>query len=197
MHWKQNQTKASATWGFDLLPVEIEVDGSILTFPAGWQLEKLDDWPEQSTLTQPPFYAKGCDLVAMKEGTLWLIEVKDYTYQGAKVPANLAETVGLKIFHSLAVLHSVARWGDGPRKTFSKNALNCDDARVCLALELPDGGRRLIGVSTPLAGIFDKLKKVTRKLRVYRPVISNSHQLNGVPWNIKRNPETRGIHADR
>ncbi|MCK9872216.1 MULTISPECIES: cysteine--tRNA ligase [Nocardiopsis] len=179
------------------MPVEVEVDGSFFLFPDGWELEKLDEWPEQRKATQSPFHSKGCDLVAMKDGTLWLIEVKDYTYPGAGVPDDLAEKVGLKFFHSLAVLHMVARWGQGSRRDFSLAALAFPEARVCLAVELPDGGRRLIGVATPLAGLKDKLGRVTKKLNVHRPVVSNSHMMNGVPWEVRRNPATRRGRVDR
>lgn len=177
--------------------VEAEVDGSFFTFPDGWELEKLDEWREQQKVTQPPFHSKGCDLVAMRDTTLWLIEAKDYTYPGAKVPDDLADKVGLKVFHSLAILHAVARWGVGSRQEFSVRALACQEARVCLAVELPDRGRRMIGVATPLANLKNELKRVTRKLNVHRPVVSNSHMMNGVPWKIRRDPRTRDKHADR
>ncbi|XKK41606.1 hypothetical protein HFP72_15640 [Nocardiopsis sp. ARC36] len=179
------------------MTVESEVDGSLFIFPDGWELEKLDEWPEQRKMTQAPFHSKGCDLVAMKDGNLWLIEAKDYTYAGAKVPEDLAEKVGLKFFHSLAVLHTVARWGQGSRQKFSEQALSCRQAHVCLAVELPDGGRRLMGIEKPLAEIKTKIKHVTRKMNVHRPIISNSHQSNNVPWHIRRNPEARIRHIDR
>jgi hypothetical protein len=179
------------------VPVECEVDGSFFVFPDGWELEKLDEWAEQKRMTQAPFHSKGCDLVAMSDGALWLIEAKDYTYAGARVPDDLADQVGLKIFHSLAVLHTVARWGEGERQKFSSKALACQSAHVCLAVELPDGGRRLMGLARPLADLKTQLKRVTRKLNVHRPVVSNSHQLTNVPWEIRRNPEARSRHTDR
>ena len=148
-------------------------------------------------MTQAPFCSKGCDLVAMKDGALWLIEAKDYTYTGAKVPHDLADKVGLKIFHSLAVLHTVAHWGEGDHQKFSAKALACRSARVCLAVELPDGGRRLIGLEKPLAEMKSQLKRVTRKMNVHQPVVSNSRQLNNVPWQVRRNPEVRRKHTDR
>ncbi|SHJ91764.1 hypothetical protein SAMN05421803_111101 [Nocardiopsis flavescens] len=179
------------------MPVEVQVDGSFFTFSDGWELEKLDEWPAQKLATQAPFHSKGCDLVALKDGELWLIEAKDYTYPGARVPDDLTDKVGLKFFHSLALLHVVARWGEGSHREYSLKALACRRARVCLAVELPDGGRRLIGVATPLAGLQDKLKRVTRKLRIHHPVVSNSHRTNGVPWEVRRDPGTRGRHSDR
>ncbi|GAB3251755.1 cysteine--tRNA ligase [Arthrobacter pigmenti] len=177
--------------------VEIDVDGSFFTFPDGWHVEKFDEWNEQSKLTRRPFESKGCDLVAFGSGHLWLVEAKDYSYPGASVPDDLAEQVGLKVFHTLAILHAVAHWGDGVRREFSRNALRAQDANVCLAVELPDKGRRLLGVETPLANLKDKLKKVTRLLDVHHPVVSNSFVSGNVPWHIRRNPETRSIHADR
>ncbi|WP_306368991.1 hypothetical protein [Nocardiopsis sp. CC223A] len=177
--------------------MEVEIDGSFFVFPEGWELERSDEWPEQRRATPSPFHSKGCGLVSVKDGTLWLIEVKDYTYPGAEVPDDLAEKVGLKFFRSLAVLHMAARWGQGSRREFSLAALACPEARVRLAVEPPDGGRRLIGVATPLAGLKDRLRRVTKKLNVHRPVVGDSHLMNGVPWEIRRNPETRDAHTDR
>ena len=176
---------------------EYEVDGSIFAFPEGWMVEKLDEWPEQTRLTPDPFNSKGCDLVALQADTLWLVEAKDYTYPGARVPADLARQVSIKVFHSLAVLHAAARWGDGQNKTFSAKALTVREARVCLAVELPDGGRKLQEVATPLAALLTELKKAIKPLGVHRPLVSNSHLLNGVPWVVRRDPGTRSRHLDR
>jgi len=180
-----------------MAPVSTVVDGSVFTFPSGWQITKIDEWPEQKKLTSPPFHSKGCDLIAMDGDVLWLIEAKDYTYPGASAPDDLAEVVGVKAFHSLAVLHAVARWGSAPNQQFSEKALQCREARICLAVELPDGGRKLMALATPLAALSLKLRKITRRMNVHRPIVSNSHQPNGVPWTISRDPATRGRHLDR
>lgn len=179
------------------MSMEIEVDGSIFTFPDGWELEKIDEWREQRKLNGRPFHSKGCDVVAISGTDMWLIEVKDYTFPGASVPDDLAETVGLKVFHSLAVLHSTARWGDGAHQEFATRALACTTARVCLAVELPDGGRKLLTVATPLSNLKSALKPVMKKLNVHRPVVSNSHLPGDVPWTVRRDPATRQRHADR
>ena len=52
-------------------------------------------------------------------------------------------------------------------------------------------------LAKPLAELKSRLKQVTRKMNVYHPVVSNSFQLNDVPWEIRRNPETRSKHTDR
>lgn len=180
------------------MAVELEVDGSYFEFREGWAVEKLDDWPEQRRLTRHPFKSKGCDLAAINDGNLWLIEVNDYTYAGAAVPDDLENTVGMKVFHSLAILHSVARWGQGEHRDFSISALQARNARVCLAVELQDGGRKLLAIEKPLADLRARLNKALRPLGLtQRPVVSNSHLLNGVPWQVRRDPATRPIHRDR
>lgn len=176
---------------------EVEVDGSFFIFEDGWQVEKIDEWSEQNKLTGQPFNSKGCDLVAVNGNDLWFIEAKDYTYPGASVPDNLAETVGVKMFHSLAVLHATAKWGNGDHAEFSSRSLNCSNAKICLAVELPHGGRRMMGVEKPLADLKDGLKAVTRKLMVTKPTVSNSFVPSGVPWTVRRDPSTRGRHSDR
>lgn len=179
------------------MPTEVLVDGSYFTFASGWEVQKLDEWPEQAKLTAVPFQAKACDLVALRDGELWLVEAKDYTYEAAVVPKDLAQIVGLKVFSSLAILHAVARWGSGERQEFCERALAVDEARVCLAVELPDGGRKLQGVERPLAELKSALRPVMKKLNVHRPVISNRHFMDGVPWTIRRDPSTRARRADR
>lgn len=106
------------------MAVEIEVDKSFFTFSDGWVVEKPDEWTEQKKLTGAPFHAKGCDVAALDpvERELWLIEAKDCTYSGAKVPDDLADKVGLKILHTLAILHAVAHWGSSDHQTFSRQA---------------------------------------------------------------------------
>ena len=179
------------------MPAELRVDGSYFGFDDDGEVHKLDEWPEQAKLTAEPFQAKACDLVALRDGVLWLVEAKDYTYEAAPVPKDLARTMGLKVFSSLAIPHAVARWGDGERQEFSRRALMVGEARVCLAVELPDGGRKLQGVQQPLAHLKSVLVPVMKKLNVHRPVISNRHLMNDVPWTIRRDPETRARHVDR
>ena len=91
------------------MPVECEVDGSFFVFPDGWELEKLDEWAEQKRKTQPPLHSKGCDLVAMKDGVLWLVEAKDYTYAGREFLGTWPRKSGSRSFtHWLSCTRSPA-----------------------------------------------------------------------------------------
>lgn len=174
------------------------VDGSYFTFPSGWEVHKVDEWPEQRDLTSKPFEAKACDLVACHGSEVWFVEVKDYTYETVSPPRDLAASVGLKIFHTLGMMESVALWGAEPeRRDFCRRALAARSASACLAIELRHGGKKLFGIETQLMTWYDSLRKVTKKLNIHHPVISNSHQMGGVPWRIRRDPERRHLHSDR
>mgnify|MGYP001319082568 CR=1 FL=1 len=179
------------------MSVSLEVDGSVFTFPAGWEVEKVDTWPEQASLTKPPFTAKACDFVAMQGDTLWLVEAKDYTYPGSSPPQDLPKTVALKVFHTLATLSVIARWGTGGRRSFSARTLQVPDVKVCLAVELKDGGRKLIAIETVLTTLQQQLKRTLRAFGPVRPVVSNSHRMGPVPWEVSRDPSTRIRHQDR
>src|SRR5690625_1663280 len=112
------------------MTTDVEVDGSFFAFPTGWKVAKVDEWSEQTRVTKKPFFAKGCDVVAVHDGTAWLIEAKDYTYPGAAVPSDLHEEVGKKVWDTLSLLYAVARWGHGERQTFSQRALGSRDLHV-------------------------------------------------------------------
>lgn len=180
------------------MAVESLVDGSYFTFEDGWEVEKIDEWVEyKGKLDIPPYSARCCDIAAFKDGELWLVEFKDYTYVGASIPHDLAESVGKKVFGSLALLHAVARWGHSEHADFSRRTLTVEKIHVAVAVELPDGGRGLMKVERPLSDIRDKIKPVLKRLGVNRPVVTNSKLPNNVPWTIRRDPDTRARHTDR
>jgi hypothetical protein len=154
-----------------------------------------------------PFPIGACDLVALNQDTLWLIEVKDYTYPGGPklTWSELAETFSKKVFHSLAILNTVAHWGTGANKEFSRQTLSSTQANICLAVELQNPKRRLLDINSVLADIKREIDPLARKMLVAHPKISNSFlsrqciesgSPNPVPWAVERDPETRDIHAE-
>lgn len=174
----------------------------IFAFDGGWEVEKFDEWPEHKALNRFPYHAKGCDFVAHDGRHLWLVEVKDYTRDARTAPPDLPQEVGVKAFHTLATIHAVARWGLDPHREFCTRALACTELSLCLSVELPDKGRKLMGVAKPLADLKDELARVTRPLGCHRPVVTaallTSHtHARGVPWKAHRDPATRHRHHDR
>lgn len=176
---------------------EVEVDGSFFAFSDGWLVEKVDEWREQHRVTGEPFRAKCCDIVALHDGVVWLVEAKDYTYPGARVPSDLHSTVAKKMWDTLALMHAVAQWGSGDHREFSRQVLDSDELMACLAMELPDGGLRYRGVAKPLADVLQELKRTTRPMGLTKPVVSNSFMPASVPWTVRRDPSRRVLHRDR
>lgn len=176
---------------------DVWVDGSIFSFPAGWEVEKFDEWPGYRKVAKHPLNAKGCDLIAINAERAWLIEVKDYTYLDARIPGDLSAQVGRKYFDTLATVHALANWDRGDHGDFSRKFLKCETVKASLVIELPDGGRRFDALNPALMGIYDDLKRVTKKIGITNPVISNSYVAGSVPWGIRRDPDTRERHIDR
>lgn len=73
----------------------LNVDGTIFEFPKHWRVSIFDEW-EQFKRPASELHLKGCDIVAFDGETLWLIEVKDYTYLDASIPKDLTQIVGRK-----------------------------------------------------------------------------------------------------
>ena len=66
---------------------ELDVDGAIFCFPDDWEASKFDEWSYfrsvMSRIVDPLGRAShGCDVVALHDGDLWLIEAKDYSHPG-------------------------------------------------------------------------------------------------------------------
>ena len=66
---------------------ELDVDGAVFCFPDGWEASKFDEWTYfrsvMSRIVDPLGRAShGCDVVALHDGDLWLIEAKDYSHPG-------------------------------------------------------------------------------------------------------------------
>lgn len=61
---------------------ELLVDGTFFTFPPNWQTEIFDEWPQYKRATGE-LELRGCDVLALDGQDLWIIEMKDYTYDGA------------------------------------------------------------------------------------------------------------------
>jgi len=66
---------------------ELDVDGAVFCFPDDWEASKFDEWAYfrsvMSRIVDPLGRAShGCDVVALHDGDLWLIEAKDYSHPG-------------------------------------------------------------------------------------------------------------------
>ena len=182
------------------MTIEIEVDGSHFLFSDEWTVSKLDEWSSHVRAASSVISAKACDLLAVSDSAIWLIEAKDYSYAGAAVPKSLPDDMNLKLWHSLALIHSQARWGDGEEQKISQRAIAARDLGFALSIELPTRGRPDLTIPKALAGIMSNLKpKMRAQGMKFKPVISNSfvNASSSLPWTVRRNPAKRSFHTDR
>lgn len=179
----------------------IRSDKSVYHFDSGWEVSIFDEWKQFKKLNSEPFHSKGCDLVALKGESLWLVEAKDYCYETAHPqpkPGELARAFAQKIVGTLHTLMVVAKWSSGENAEFAQRALRCTEIKICLAIEIPTHKRGKKNVAVALAGLRQEIAKVTQKFGVKKPVISNSLvNSGGVPWVRKQDPEFRHIRLEK
>lgn len=171
----------------------ISIDGTNFAFPADWRILPFDD--TQGFKTASGQGIKGCDLVAIHGRTLWLIEVKDYTYPEATIPPELAKMVCQKVNGTLGLLHSWARNKSSSEVLdFARDALGVSELRAALHIELPPRDPTLL--AQPLATHKDRLLAAgKRSLRIDKwEVTSTLLPSPNTPWKSMRDPATRHRH---
>lgn len=175
------------------MPNEISIDGTFFAFPDDWRILPFDDTREFRTASGQGI--KGCDVVAIDGRTLWLIEVKDYTYPEATIPPNLATMVCQKVNGTLGLLHSWSRNESSSEVLdFARASLRASELRVALHIELRPRDPTLL--AQPLATHKDRLRAAGRRpLRIDRwEVTSTLLPSPNTPWTSQRDPDTRDHH---
>jgi hypothetical protein len=118
------------------------VDGLTLTMPDDWWVWKYDD----SSFHRNQFQSfaggsKAMDAVALAaDGTLWLIEVKDYRQHRRSKPGSVFAEVAAKAQATLAGLGVArVRANDLGERDFARQAMGCTQIRV--ALQIAQSGK--------------------------------------------------------
>ena len=117
-----------------------EVDGLRLTMPAGWWVWKYDD----SSFHRHQFQnfaggSKAMDAVALADdGTLWLIEIKNYLRHKRTKPGSVFAEVAAKARSTLAGLATArVRANNQADKDKASAAMKCRQVRVALQMIQP------------------------------------------------------------
>lgn len=139
--------------------------------------EKYDDWRHyRGVFNSACDSSKAVDFVVSKEGTLWLIEVKDYRAHIRTKPSDLADEVMLKVRDTMAGLVSAAFVGaDAHENKTSRSALEKNRLKVVLHLEQPSKPSRLHPVSVKPADILMKLKQKLRFADCHPTVVDRAN----------------------
>ena len=154
--------------------------------------------------------SSGVDIIALHESTLWLIEIKDYYRLGLEPNAqsideklsDLPYLIARKIRDSLAGLVSAKFKAEKQEeKDFSRLALNCNEIKIVLHIEMPSIISKLYPSSSDLANLLKdkfKLSEFTKNFAncYAEPIFTNiSHinnpQLRNVPWSVSTGTEQK------
>ena len=164
-----------------------DVDGMRLTMPAGWWVWKYDD----SSFHRNQFQSlaggsKAMDAVALaSDGTLWLIELKDYRINRRSKPSSVYEEVAAKARATLAGL-CVARVkaNDPQEQRWAQDASDCLQIRIALQLAQRGQPSKLFPHVVDPADARDKLRKVLRPVdpRALCAVGDIATQNATLPW---------------
>lgn len=154
--------------------------------------------------------SSGVDIIALHESTLWLTEIKDYYRLGLEPNAqsideklsDLPYLIARKIRDSLAGLVSAKfKAAKQEEKDFSRLALDCNEIKIVLHIEMPSIRSKLYPSSSDLANLLKdkfKLSEFTKNFAncYAEPIFTNiSHinnpQLRNVPWSVSTGTEQK------
>jgi len=165
-----------------------DVDGQRLTMPDGWWIWKYDD----STFHRNQFQgfaggSKAVDAVALSsDGTLWLIEVKDYRQHRRTKPSSVFAEVAAKVRATLAGL-AVARTkaNDPDERNLAAQAMQCLNLRVALQLTQPNRPSRLFPQVIDPQDARDKMRRELRAVDAHPLCMSSATQIANAPWQTE------------
>lgn len=177
---------------------EWNIDGTLFSFPDDWRIEVFDEWPQYKKAASE-LGLRGCDVLCLDDTTLWIVEMKDYTYPGASQPSDLDRIVGEKAAGTMALLYALQR--NPSESDAQKFARACKDVtRIHLAMhiEVKDGGRKAKQVGPLLMPLKNKLRKMQMALGISKSFVTSTHAPNSaVGWTSRRDPDGRQLHLDR
>lgn len=173
------------------MTVDIYCDGNVFSFAPEWVVRAYDEEPDFQAISGCPFAPKACDIVALRQNELYLIEAKDYDYPTAVMPTDLSDVVARKAFDTLAGLSAFSRCSvNHDFRHFAQRAQQCDTLTVCLTVELRGDSLNASPNNEVRAAIRDKLHSNVRRFTNRKPIVtSNRHQV--APWSSWRDPASR------
>ncbi len=168
-----------------------EVDGQRLTMPPGWWVWKYDD----SSFHRNQFQSfaggsKAMDAVALADdGTLWLIEVKDYRRHPRTKPGSVFSEVAAKARATLAgLVVARVRANDQNERVQAKQAMSCSQIRVALQLAQITRPSRLFPQVIDPQDAQLALKRELRAVDPHALSVVGSLNDNRLPWTTFATP---------
>ncbi|HQF92467.1 MAG TPA: hypothetical protein PK535_08630 [Synergistaceae bacterium] len=164
------------------------VDGLCFDFPDDWLVTKYDDWAfYRKQFVRMWDGIKAVDLLALSpEGTLYLIEAKDYRRHRREKGLGIADEAAHKAFDTLAaLLPAKIRAPDGPERDVAMRFLSAVKLQVVLHLEQPQTQSRLFPRIDP-ANVLQKLRQLVKPLDAH-PVVAGMGRMGSLAgkWAVR------------
>lgn len=169
----------------------VDVDGQRLIMPAGWWVWKYDD----SSFHRHQFQgfaggSKAMDAVALADdGTMWLIEVKDYRRHQRTKPGSVFAEVTSKVRATLAGLAAArVRANDQHEQLQAQQAMSSKQIRVALQLAQNTRPSRLFPQVVDPQDAQLILKRELRAVDPHAVCLVGSFNDHRLPWSISATP---------
>jgi hypothetical protein len=161
------------------------IDGLRLEMPDGWWVWKYDE----SAFHRNQFQnfaggSKGVDAVALAmDGTLWLIEIKDYRRHRRSKPVSVFAEVAAKISATLAGLATArTRANDQVEKKWAVHAMRCQRIRIALQLAQPVKPSRLFPRVVDPVDAEMQLRREVRAIDPHALCATGAIDDHRLPW---------------
>ena len=164
----------------------VVVDTLTFDFPAGWIASNYDRWSfYRNRFSRFLHGIKAVDLLAIApNGTVFLIEVKDYRRHRRTKTIKLADEVAKKMLDTLAAMLPSKVNGDVASEIdFSDRVLNTPGLRVVLHLEQPAKHSKLFPRAIDPADVQMKIRQQLKPVDPHSRVVEMA-DMRGLPWTV-------------
>lgn len=155
-------------------------------FESGWIASKYDEWTfYRSHFKDSCCGNKAVDFLAQDpQGTLWLVELKDYRVHPRTKPIDVVDEVALKVRDSLAGLFAAATWpSHHDRAPDARRHLGAKRIRIVLHYEQPRIHSKVFPRTHDLSRLQQKLKQLVRVVDAH-PLVVDLGSAAVLPWSL-------------
>lgn len=165
---------------------ELDVDGLRLTPSSEWLVfTKYDEWAFYRRHFQSfAKNKKAVDVLGLaQDGTLWLIEVKDYRRNRRSKPSRIEQEIAEKVSDTLSGLAAARIRATGHEQGIADQAMHCKSIRVALQVAQPVKPSRLFPQVVDPADMQIKLKKAVRVVDPHPMCVVGHVADKRLPWS--------------
>lgn len=160
----------------------LNVDGLMFTFPAGWKMDKYDNWSfYRNQFSRQNDNIKAVDVLAVSPNqAAYLIEVKDYRHPDTEKPSDLPQAIAKKVLDTLAAMLPAKLLANTPdEQQLAAAILSCRSLHVVAHIEQPARHQ-------PVIDPADLKQKLRRLLKAVDPhlKITSINNMSGFAWIV-------------